>query len=67
MDQSRMTLRPSLVDGVVYIDQNRAAAGGITPGDLAGFPVTIAQSGSYRLSGNLTVPDLNTTAIVDHR
>lgn len=50
-------------DGVVYIDQNRAVAGSVTPGDVAGFPVTISQSGSYRLSGSLTVPDLNTTAI----
>jgi hypothetical protein len=56
---------PSTVpaDGVVYIDQNRAVEGGVTPGDDAGFPVTISQSGSYRLSGNLTVPDSNTTAI----
>jgi len=50
-------------DGVVYIDQNRVLAGGITPGDTAGFPATISQSGSYRLAGNLTVPDLNTAAI----
>lgn len=33
------------------------------PGDAPGFPVTISQPGSYRLSGNLTVPDLNITAI----
>ena len=52
------------VDGVVLIDQNRALAGSITPGDAAGFPVTISQPGSYRLSGNLTVPDQNTTAIL---
>jgi len=51
------------VDGVVLIDQNKALAGGVTPGDAAGFPVTITQPGSYRLSGNLTVPDANTTAI----
>ena len=51
------------VDGVVLIDQNHALAGNITPGDTPGFPVTISQSGSYRLSGNLIVPDLNTTAI----
>jgi hypothetical protein len=54
-------------DGVVYIDQNHALGGGVTPGDAAGFPVTISQSGSYRLSGNLTVPDLNTTAICHSR
>jgi len=51
------------IDGVVLIDQNHALAGNITPGDAPGFPVTISQSGSYRLAGNLTVPDLNTTAI----
>jgi hypothetical protein len=51
------------VDGVVDINQARALAGGVTPGDTAGFPVTVSQSGSYRLTGNLTVPDANTTAI----
>src|SRR5438270_9518468 len=40
-----------------------AFAGNVTPGDTPGFPVTISQPGSYRLSGNLTVPDANTTAI----
>lgn len=52
------------VDGVVLIDQNRALAGNVTPGDAPGFPVTLTLSGSYRLSGNLTVPDANTSAIV---
>jgi hypothetical protein len=51
------------VDGVFLIDQNRAMAGGVTPGDTPGFPVTISLSGSYRLSGNLTVSDKNTTAM----
>jgi len=51
------------VDGTRLIDQARALAGGLTPGDAPGFPVTISQSGSYRLSGNLTVPDAGTTAI----
>ena len=50
------------VDGVIEINQARALAGGVTPGDAAGFPVTITASGSYRLTGNLTV-DENTTAI----
>jgi hypothetical protein len=44
------------VDGVVLIDQARALAGNVTPGDAPGFPVTISLPGSYRLSGNLTVP-----------
>ncbi len=49
--------------GVIEFNQARALAGGVTPGDTPGFPVTISQPGSYRLSGNLTVPDANTTAI----
>ena len=51
------------VDGVVLIDQNRALAGGVNPGDAPGFPVTISLPGSYRLSSNLTVANENTTAI----
>ncbi len=51
------------VDGVIEINQARALAGTITPGDAAGFPVTLSETGSYRLTGNLTVPDENTTAI----
>ncbi|MBK7814990.1 MAG: hypothetical protein IPJ52_12160 [Rhodocyclaceae bacterium] len=44
------------VDGVILIDQNKALAGNVTAGDTAGYPVTINTPGSYRLSGNLTVP-----------
>jgi hypothetical protein len=51
------------VDGVVLIDQNKAIAGNVTPGDAPGYPVTISQPGSYRLSGNLTVPNENTSGI----
>jgi hypothetical protein len=51
------------VDGVDLIDQRSAARGQVTPGDAPGFPVTISRPGSYRLSGNLTVPDMLTTAI----
>lgn len=51
------------VDGVILIDQNKALAGNVTLGDAAGFPVTISQPGSYRLSSNLTVPNSNTSAI----
>src|SRR5437660_11740367 len=51
------------VDGVVLINQSAALAGNVTPGDAPGFPVTISAAGSYRLSGNLTVNDANTTAI----
>ena len=52
------------VDGVILIDQNKALAGNVTPGDAPGFPVTISLPGSYRLAGNLTVPNANTDAIV---
>jgi len=44
------------VDGVVLINQSTVVAAG-------GFPYKITQPGSYKLSGNLTVPDANTTAI----
>jgi hypothetical protein len=51
------------VDGVVLIDQSHALAGNVTPGDTPGFPVTLSQPGSYRLTGNITVSDANTIAI----
>ncbi|HEX5044749.1 MAG TPA: hypothetical protein VFV75_17755 [Candidatus Polarisedimenticolaceae bacterium] len=44
------------VDGVLEINQAKVLAGGVNPDDLPGFPVTIDQPGSYRLTGNLTVP-----------
>jgi hypothetical protein len=44
------------MDGEILINQARVQAGQITPGDTPGFPVTISKPGSYRLSGNLTVP-----------
>jgi len=58
-----VTIPAFAVDGVILIDQNRAMAGSVTPGDSPGFPVTISTRGSYRLSGNLTVSDVDTTAI----
>jgi hypothetical protein len=42
-------------DGVIEINQARAMAGEITTGDGMGFPVSLTQSGSYRLTGNLDV------------
>jgi hypothetical protein len=45
------------VDGTVLINQSTVMA-------LGGFPYTISNPGSYRLSGNLTVPNANTSAIV---
>jgi hypothetical protein len=43
-------------EGVVEINQVRAEAGGVTPGDAPGFPVTISEAGSYRLTSALVVP-----------
>jgi hypothetical protein len=48
---------------VVTIDQAKALAGNVTPGDAPGFPVTISQPGSYRLTGNLRVDDLSAHGI----
>lgn len=38
------------------IDQSKAMAGGITPGDAAGYPVTLSVPGSYKLTSHLWVP-----------
>ncbi len=51
------------VDGVIEINHARALAGGVTPGDGPGYPVTISQPGSYRLTSNLTQPDVDTHVI----
>jgi hypothetical protein len=51
----------SASDGVPEINQ-ACAQTGCFPGDAPGFPVTITQQGSYRLTGNLSLPS-NTTAI----
>ncbi len=50
------------VDGVLEISQ-ACVADGCFAGDSAGFPVTLALAGSYRLTSSLTVPDAITTAI----
>ena len=48
---------------VVSIDQKHAQAGKVTAGDAPGFPVTISESGSYRLTSNLVVTEAGVTAI----
>jgi hypothetical protein len=50
-------------DGVLEINQVCAIGPGCFAGDAAGFPVTITNRGSYRLTSNLTVANANTTAI----
>src|SRR5215472_14139869 len=50
-------------DGVVLINQSTITNG--LPGCPTGghFPIMICQSGSYRLSGNLTISDANADGI----
>lgn len=38
------------------ITQDKAMAGAVTAGDTAGFPISINQTGSYKLMSNLVVP-----------
>jgi hypothetical protein len=49
--------------GVLEINQTCAVETGCFAGDLAGYPITIGASGSYQLTGNLTLPGENTTGI----
>jgi parallel beta-helix repeat protein len=51
------------VDGVLEINQACALNTGCFAGDAAGLPVSITTSGSYRLTSDLTVPDVNTDGI----
>ncbi len=53
------------VDGVLEINETCAVSTGCFSGDTAGYPVTIGGSAgrSYRLTGDLIVPDVNTTGI----
>lgn len=55
---------PAAAVAQVQITQAKANAGNVTPGDAAGFPITISRPGSYILKGNLTVPNENTHGIV---
>jgi hypothetical protein len=50
-------------EGIVLINQNKVLNGNVTAGDTPGFPLTISERGSYRLSGNLQVP-ADTTGIL---
>jgi hypothetical protein len=45
------------------IDQAKALAGNVTPGDAPGYPITISKPGSYMLTSNLDVP-FNVNAII---
>lgn len=51
-----IALAAPVVHAQTVINQAAALAGGVTPGDAPGFPVTISVPGSYKLTGNLTSP-----------
>jgi hypothetical protein len=51
--------------GEIELSQAAAVAGGVTPGDTAGFPITISASGRYRLVGNLDVPAGDDGIVID--
>jgi hypothetical protein len=51
------------VDGVIEINQARALAGGIAPGDSPGYPIQLDASGSYRLTSDLNCA-INNSGIV---
>ncbi len=57
------TLPAHAVDGETLITQAKALAGNVTPGDAPGFPVTLSLPGKYKLAGNLTINDVNTTGV----
>lgn len=57
------TSRAFAGDGILEISPACAAGPGCFAGDTAGYPVQITAFGSYRLTGDLVVPDQNTTAI----
>jgi parallel beta-helix repeat protein len=48
---------------VIEISHAAALAGGVTAGDTSGYPVTLSAPGSYVLTSDLTVPDVNTSGI----
>lgn len=61
---STLVAAPAMaVDGVIEINQARALAGGVTPGDTPGFPVSLYDSGSYRLTSDLELLTENTDGI----
>lgn len=51
------------VDGVIEINAVRAAAGGVSATDTPGYPVTLDQPGSYRLTSNLAYSGSNTDIV----
>ena len=47
------------------ITHDKALTGNVTPGDTAGYPITISQPGSYKLMSNLVVPPETSGIVVN--
>jgi hypothetical protein len=61
-----LTLSPApaiAIDGEILITHAAALAGNVTPGDTAGYPVTISIPGSFKLASNLLVTSIFATGI----
>ncbi len=56
-------LPSTAVDGVIQINQDKALAGGVNFFDAAGFPISISEPGSYRLTGSLVSDSTTANAI----
>jgi hypothetical protein len=54
---------PAAAEETFEINQTCAAGTGCFPGDAPGFPVTIREPGRYRLTSNLAIDDVDTSAI----
>ena len=50
-------------DGVIEISATCAVQTGCVAGDTVGYPVTLSQPGSYRLTSNLVQPNAATSVI----
>lgn len=51
--------------GQTEFGQAEALAGGVTPGDTPGFPVTLSQPGSYKLTSNLDNIGANNAVVIE--
>jgi hypothetical protein len=53
------------VQAQTSIDQAKALAGNLTPGDTPYYPITITEPGSYVLTSNLDVPGNQVAIVID--
>lgn len=51
------------IDGEILITHAKALAGGVTPGDAPGYPVTLSVAGKYKLGSNLVLPNADTSGV----